>query len=120
MACQPEPGCNEAMTLTYRYLPDLHREAAVQPDGILSRVLHNEGGVRTVIFAFDAGQELTEHTASRPAIVQILSGTGTLKLGADELEARPGTWVYMPTGLVHAIRADPHHAANLAPQGVSR
>lgn len=94
------------MTATYRYLPDLHQEAAVQPDGILSRVLHNEGGVRTVIFAFDSGQELTEHTASRPAILQVLCGTGSLRLGPDELEARPGTWAYMPAGLVHAIRAE--------------
>lgn len=94
------------MTLTYRYIPDLQQEAAVQPDGILSRVLHNEDGLRTVIFAFDAGQELTEHTASRPATIQILSGQGKIKLGKDELEARPGTWVYMPAGLVHAIRAE--------------
>ena len=92
--------------MTYRYLPDLHQEATVQPGGILSRVLHNEGGVRTVIFAFDTGQELTEHTANRPAILQILSGQGRIQLGQDELEARPGTWAYMPAGLVHAIRAE--------------
>lgn len=90
----------------YRYLPDIQQEAVVQPDGILSRVLHNEGGVRVVIFAFDAGQELSEHTASRPAILQVLAGTGALKLGADECEARPGTWAYLPAGLVHAIRAE--------------
>ncbi|HEU4742069.1 MAG TPA: cupin domain-containing protein [Meiothermus sp.] len=110
--------------MTYQYIPDLHQEAAVQPDGILSRVLHNEpyfrgdsreasfrgdsreDGIRTVIFAFDTGQELTEHTASRPATLQILSGHGKIKLAQDELEAKPGTWVYMPAGLVHAIRAE--------------
>jgi quercetin dioxygenase-like cupin family protein len=90
----------------YRYLPDIQQEAAVQPDGILSRVLHSEGGIRVTIFAFDAGQELSEHTASRPAILQVLAGTGVLKLGPDEREARPGTWAYMPAGLVHAIRAE--------------
>lgn len=92
--------------MTYRYIPDLQQEVADQPGGILSRVLHNEEGLRTVIFAFDAGQELTEHTARRPATLQVLSGTGTVRLGPDELEARPGTWAYMPAGLVHAIRAE--------------
>jgi quercetin dioxygenase-like cupin family protein len=109
------------MSLTYRYIPDLGQEASVQPDGILSRVLHSADGLRTVIFAFDKGQELTEHTASRPAILQVLQGEGRLRLGEDELEARPGTWAYMPAGLLHAVRADSPLVLllTLLPKGVS-
>jgi quercetin dioxygenase-like cupin family protein len=78
----------------------------VPSGGILSRTLPSEGGSKVVLFAFDAAQELSEHTASRPAILHILSGYGRLKLGDDEREARPGTWIYMPAGLVHALRAE--------------
>lgn len=94
------------MKTAYHFVPDLYKEAQVPSGGILSRTLYSEGGAKTVLFAFDAGQELSEHTAARPAILQILSGQGRLKLGEDEQEAKPGCWVYMPAGLVHAIRAE--------------
>ncbi|MCL6525686.1 MAG: cupin domain-containing protein [Thermaceae bacterium] len=92
--------------MAYRYILDLQQEATVQAKEVVSRLLHHEGGVRTRIFAFDAGQELAAHSAAHPAILQILSGQGRLKLGEAEHEAKPGTWVYMPAGLVHAIRAE--------------
>lgn len=88
------------------YIPDLLAEAPTPKDGILSRTLHGQGDSKTVLFAFDAGQELSEHTASRPAILHVLSGKGKLKLGGEEKPANPGTWVYMPAGLVHAVQAE--------------
>ena len=91
---------------TYTCFSDLTLEAQVPSGGILSRTLHSEGGSKVVIFAFDSGQELSEHTAARPAIVHILSGQGRLRLGEDEKAASAGTWVYMPAGLVHAVRAE--------------
>ncbi len=90
----------------YTYLPDLSAEAPVPTHGILSRTLLSQQGSKVVLFAFDAGQELSEHTASRPAILQVLSGKGRLKLGNDEQEARPGCWVYMSAGLPHAVWAE--------------
>lgn len=91
---------------SYAYIPELLLEVEVPKEGILSRTLHSAGGNKTVIFAFDAGQELSEHTASRPAILHILTGQGRLKMGGDELEAKPNAWVYMPAGLVHAVKAE--------------
>ena len=40
-----------------------------------------------------------------PAIIQFLTGEASLKLGDETLEARAGTFVHMPAGLRHAIRA---------------
>lgn len=91
---------------TFAFFPDLSTEAPTPTNGILSRTLHSEGGVKTVLFAFDAGQELSEHTSARPAILHILAGQGWLKLGDEEKPAKPGTWVYMPARLVHAVRAE--------------
>lgn len=88
------------------YYPNLLSEAPIPKGGILSRTLHSAQGHKVVLFAFDAGQELSEHTAARPALLQILSGHGHLKLGEEELEVQPGSWAYMPAGLVHALRAE--------------
>lgn len=90
---------------TPTYLRDLLAEAAPPKGGILSRTLFSDERLKAVLFAFDAGQELSEHTAATPAIVQILAGEGTLSVGADLHEARPGTWLHMPARTPHGLRA---------------
>lgn len=84
---------------------DLGAEVEIPHDGTLSRVLYKDDQVRLVIFAFDAGQELTEHTASVPAIVQVVRGHLELTLGDVEMTGTPGCWIHMPAKLPHSVRA---------------
>ena len=58
-----------------------------------------------MLFAFAAGEALSEHTSARPATIHVLSGTGDLTVGGDAYEAGPGTWVRMPPELKHSIVA---------------
>jgi quercetin dioxygenase-like cupin family protein len=58
-----------------------------------------------VLFGFAQGEELSEHTASMPAILHFLKGEAQLTLGSDQQQATPGTWVHMPAGLRHSIHA---------------
>ncbi len=94
------------MSASYLYLADLLQEAEPPADGILSRTLHNDDHVKVVIFGFGEGQELSEHTATMPAVLQVLRGQVRLTLGDDQIEAGPGAFVQMPAGLKHAIRAE--------------
>lgn len=84
---------------------DIAGEIEIPPDGTLSRVLYQDDQVRVVVFAFDAGQELTEHTAARPAVMQVLHGHLHLTLGAEETTAEPGSWIRMPAQLPHSVLA---------------
>ncbi|HET7727717.1 MAG TPA: cupin domain-containing protein [Candidatus Limnocylindrales bacterium] len=86
-------------------IQDLLAEAPIPARGILSRTLSDEDDVRLVLFAFAAGEELSEHTAARPAIVHILHGEATLSVGGERYEAGPGSWLRMAAGTVHAVRA---------------
>ncbi|HIQ04150.1 MAG TPA: cupin domain-containing protein, partial [Anaerolineae bacterium] len=61
--------------------------------------------VKAVLFGFAAGQELSEHTASQPAILYFVQGEAHLTLGDDSMEAKAGTWVHMPPQLPHSIVA---------------
>ena len=61
--------------------------------------------VRLVVFSFAAGEELSEHTAARPAIVNILVGEAELVAGGETYRAGPGSWLRMAVGTPHAIRA---------------
>jgi len=73
--------------------------------GILSQTLSDEDGVRLVLFSFAAGEELSEHTAARPAIVHVLTGEARVSAGGIAYDAGPGSWLRMAAGTVHAIRA---------------
>lgn len=73
--------------------------------GIASRVLARTGGGNVTIFAFDAGQELSEHTAPFDALVLVLEGALTLTIGGAPVRAAPGTVVRMPANVPHAVLA---------------
>lgn len=93
------------MSHPYVLIADLAQEAPPPDKGILSRTLHNDEQVKAVIFGFAQGEELSEHTAMMPAILQFIRGEATLTLGADTHTAQPGTWIQLPAGLTHSIRA---------------
>jgi quercetin dioxygenase-like cupin family protein len=93
------------MTTAYTHFSDLAKEVQPPDKGILSRTLFSDDRLKAVLFGFGQGEELSEHTASMPAVLHFLQGEAKLTLGDDTLEARPGTWVHMPTGLRHSIQA---------------
>ncbi len=93
------------MTLPYTLITDLAKEVQPPDKGILSRTLLNDDRLKVVLFGFARGEELSEHTASMPAVLHFLQGEATMTLGDDRHEALPGTWVHMPTGLRHSIKA---------------
>lgn len=89
----------------YTYISDLAKEVEIPKDGILSRILLKDSQVNVTIFGFDTGQELSEHTAGTPAIVQILKGEATLTIAGEEMSAGPGTWLHMPARTPHSLVA---------------
>ena len=93
------------MTTDYTHILDLANEAEPPADGILSRTVFQDDRLKAVVFGFGPGQELTEHTASKPALLFFVKGEATVGLGNDRKEARAGTWVHMPAGLKHSIKA---------------
>ncbi len=82
-------------------------QALVTPteQGIASRVLARSTGANITLFAFDAGQGLTEHTTPFEALVLVLEGALTLTIGGAPVRATPGTIVRMPAGVPHAVDA---------------
>jgi quercetin dioxygenase-like cupin family protein len=94
------------MNTPHVFVPDLATASEIPAAGILSRTLYSDEQVNVVLFGFAAGEELSEHTSSMSAILQIISGKIRLKLGAETLEANPGAWVHMAAQLPHSIHAE--------------
>lgn len=92
------------MDTSFLHIADLAREVEAPQDGILSRTVLNNDDVKVVLFAFSAGQELSEHTASMPALLYFHQGEAALTLGEDVQHACAGSWTYMPANLKHSVR----------------
>jgi quercetin dioxygenase-like cupin family protein len=83
----------------------LAEETQFAANGIVSRTLLRTANSRTVLFGFAEGQELTEHTSTQHALIQILSGDCEFLLGGQPHNLKAGDFLYMPPNLAHAVRA---------------
>ena len=93
-------------TATHRFEHDLLALISDVPtDAIVSRQMVNDAAVKVTLFAFAAGQELSEHTASKPALLQVLAGEGTFGLGGEVVDVGPGSFAYLPPHMPHAVTA---------------
>src|SRR6476661_4290059 len=73
--------------------------------GIASRVLARTAAGNITLFAFDAGEELSEHTAPFDALVVTLSGVLVLTIGGRGVQTIPQSVVLLPANVPHAVRA---------------
>lgn len=92
--------------VTYTLIPDVTALLdTLQPDSIISRTFYKEGHLKAILFGFDAGQELSEHTASQAAIIQLVRGEATVTVGEDTHDLQAGCWLHMPPRLKHSVYA---------------
>jgi quercetin dioxygenase-like cupin family protein len=58
-----------------------------------------------VFFAFDSGQELTEHTAGVPAVFQVISGRFRVSVGGGTFAMGPEAWLLLDAREPHSLLA---------------
>jgi quercetin dioxygenase-like cupin family protein len=84
---------------------DLANSIEYSTDSVVSRTLiENKAGTIT-IFAFDAGQGLSEHSAPFDAVVQVLDGDTELTIGGEKVNATSSQMIVMPANVSHAVQA---------------
>lgn len=85
-----------------------HRLAAMVEygeDAIVSRVIGKGQGGNMTLFAFDAGQELSEHQSPMDAYLHVIEGEASITVGASSLTAKQGEIVLLPGGVPHSVQA---------------
>jgi quercetin dioxygenase-like cupin family protein len=75
------------------------------PSGIVSRALLQTAELRVVLFTFADGQELTTHTSTRRALIQILDGACEFEYAGRWERLDAGRLLHLPPGHPHAVRA---------------
>jgi len=83
----------------------LAKETQFAPNGIVSRTLLRTPNARVVLFGFAEGQELTEHTSTQRALIQILSGECEFSLAGKSHALKSGDFLHLPPNLPHAVKA---------------
>lgn len=89
-----------------KFVDSLANEIELQPGSTVSKVIAKDGPVRLVLFAFDEGEELTEHTASLPVVIQVMEGAVTIKASGDRVQLSAGGWLFLEANEPHTVVAD--------------
>jgi quercetin dioxygenase-like cupin family protein len=79
--------------------------ASYQDGAVVSRIVLKRDTGSVTLFAFDAGQELSEHTTPYDALVQILDGEAALTISGQPYRLGAGDMIIMPARQPHAVKA---------------
>lgn len=94
------------MSLNYNLIADLAGEITEIPENaIISQTVQDTPAFKAILFGFDTGQELSEHTSAFPALIFVSSGEFEVKLGEDPHNAQAGAWISMEPNLPHSLTA---------------
>lgn len=72
---------------------------------VASLTLAQQPGVGMTLFAFDAGEGVSTHSAPGDAMVQVLEGEARITIDGVENHLTAGQIIIMPAGVPHAVRA---------------
>lgn len=78
---------------------------AYQAGAVVSRVILKKGTGNVTLFAFDQGQELSEHSTPFDALVHVLDGAAEIMVGGTPHTVKAGEMILMPGNVPHALKA---------------
>ena len=76
-----------------------------QDGAIVSREVVSQPTGTVTAFAFDEGEQLSEHTAPFDAMVIDLDGEADITIGGKANRIKPGEMIIMPAAVPHALKA---------------
>ena len=94
-----EKGFETARIFSFRDIIDYAAGSIVS-----KQMIKKENG-NVTLFAFDKGEELSEHTSPYDAMVQVIEGKGKITIGGREHSLEAGEGIIMPANVPHAVYA---------------
>jgi hypothetical protein len=86
---------------TYTHFLDLAKEGEPPAAGILSRTIFQDDKIKAVAFGFAKDQELSEHTAAKPAMLFFVKGEAPAEPNARASKRKTKTAMTSRTLLCH-------------------
>jgi len=76
-----------------------------QEGSVVSRQITKTDAGNVTLFAFDEGQELSEHTAPYDALLHLLEGQAEIHISVQPYELSAGEAIILPANAPHAVKA---------------
>ena len=84
---------------------NLAKMVSYQTGSVVSRQITKADAGNVTLFAFDEGQELSEHTAPFDALVQVVEGKAEIIISGKSFHLTSGDAIIMPANDPHAVKA---------------
>ncbi|MEK6979549.1 MAG: cupin domain-containing protein [Candidatus Micrarchaeota archaeon] len=85
-------------------LANIYGSISYSKGGITSKELVRSPSLDVTLFCMAKGTALSEHTSTKEAVILVLEGKGTFKLGAKRVAMAPGVFIHMKSNQVHALK----------------
>jgi len=91
--------------ITHSEVFDFAKKVDYSSDGIVSKKIIQKSIGNITLFAFDKGQELSEHSTPFDALIQVLEGSAQIIIGGKPYDVPVGNSIIMPANIPHAVKA---------------
>jgi len=85
---------------------NLAEMVSYQTGSVVSRQITKAEAGNVTLFAFDEGQELSEHTAPFDALVHVVEGEAEIIISGKSFQLKSGDAIVMPADEPHAVKAN--------------
>ncbi|MGC4233554.1 MAG: cupin domain-containing protein [Niabella sp.] len=83
-------------------------EITYAANSVVSRQIIKSKTGNITLFAFDEGEQLSEHSAPFDAVVQVVDGTAEIHIAGEPYQVREGEMIILPANIPHAVYAKTH------------
>jgi len=103
-------GGNMEKTILIKNIPfsephNLAKLVDYEEGRVVSRTFSQNSSLSLTLFAFDAGEGVSTHTAPGDALVQVLDGEALVNIDGKEMSLGAGEIVVMPADIPHSVTA---------------
>ena len=84
---------------------DLAASVPFAENATVSKMVIKRQTGNITLFAFGAGQGLSEHSAPFDAFVQVIEGKGRIIINKIPHDLKTGEFILMPANITHAVQA---------------
>ncbi|BAY22136.1 cupin domain-containing protein [Calothrix sp. NIES-2100] len=96
---------SSTITTNQSFFTQLREQIEYPGSGVLSKVLLKDKACQYTLFCLAANTEISEHTVTRNATINVIAGKGFLNLSGENIVLEPGVLVFMPANTPHALQA---------------
>ncbi|MBD2564637.1 MULTISPECIES: cupin domain-containing protein [Nostoc] len=95
-----------SITTSPSFITQLREQIEYPSAGVLSKVLLKDNACQYTLFCLAANTDISEHTSTRNATINVIEGRGLLTLSGENIILKPGVFVFMPANTPHALKAE--------------